>query len=181
MRVTIEHRENAGGVTGATKHHFVDCTVAFSEEEKAIIKARGLHDHSFTVGPATPIASGAAYIGSGALNSLGRLGVVGGFVLGVFSSAIGGSAGLIAGWCVFLGAGLWIYAAVVMRKQEKRLTDPDQVITLKNLLNNGRFTVYASSPLHAQSIEQEIRDSLSYVKQLITAGAEIKPKQTFEL
>jgi hypothetical protein len=38
MRVTIEHREESAGILGSTKHHFVDCSVEFSEEEKAIIK-----------------------------------------------------------------------------------------------------------------------------------------------
>lgn len=181
MRVTIEHREESAGLTGSTKHHYVDCRVEFSEEEKAIIKARDLNNHNFTVGPATPISSGAAFVGSGALNSLGRLGVIGGFVLGFLSPLIGGASGTIAGWCIFLGAIAWIYAAVVMRRQEKRVTDPDQIIKLKDLVNRGSFTVYASSPAHAQDIDEEIRSDLTYAKQLITASAEIKAKQTFEL
>lgn len=181
MRVTIEHREESAGLTGSTKHHYVDSTVEFSEEEKAIIKARDLYNHNFTVGPATPISSEAAFIGSGALNSLGRLGVIGGFVLGLLSPAIGGASGTIAGWCIFLGAIAWIYAAVTMRRQDKRISNPDQVIKLRDLLNSGRFTVYAASPARAQDIDEEIRGALTYAKQLITASAELKAKQTFEL
>ena len=181
MRVTIEHREQASGMTGSTKHYYVDCAIELTEEEKAIIKARDLYDHNFTVGPATPVSSKAAYIGSGSLNSLGRLGVIGGVILGVLSPAIGGASGTLAGWMLFLGAGFWIYSSMVMRRQDKRLENPDRVIKLKDLLNNGRFTVYAASPAHAQAIEEDIRASLTNAKQLITASAELKAKQTFEL
>src|SRR5438132_2151850 len=48
MRVTIEHREHAAGVTGMTRNHYVDCTVEFSEEEKPIVGQRGLSKESIT-------------------------------------------------------------------------------------------------------------------------------------
>ncbi len=169
MQVTIEHREESAGLTGSTKHHYVDCTVGFSEEEKAIIKARALYDHNFVVGSATPISSQVAYVGSGALNSLGRIGVIGGIILGFLSPFIGGASGMIAGWCVFLGAAAWIYAAVVMRRQNKRIADPDQVIKLKDLVNRGNFTVYASSPAGAQDVDEEIRGALSRMASLASA------------
>ncbi len=181
MRVTIEHREESAGPSGSTKNHFVDCTVEFSEEEKAIIKARDLYNHNFRVGPATPISSQAAFVGAGLLNSLGRLGVLSGVVLGILSAFIRGESGTIAGWLLFIGAALWIYAATVMRRQDKRVSEPDQIIKLRNLLDRRRFTVYASSPAQAQTIEEEIRNALTYTKQLLTASAELKAKQTFEL
>ena len=41
MRVTMEHREESG-IVFDEKNYYVDTTVVFSEEERAIIKARGL-------------------------------------------------------------------------------------------------------------------------------------------
>lgn len=181
MRVTIEHREESAGLNGSTKHHYVDCAVEFTEEEKAIIQARDLYNHNFTVGPAIPISSGAAFIGSGLLNSLGRLGVVGGLILGLLSPFFGGATGTIAGFCIFLGAGAWAYAAFVMRQQNKRVENPDQLIKVKDLVDRGRFTVYASSPAGAHAIDDDIRGALANTKQLITASAELKSKETFEL
>ena len=48
MRVTIEHREQASGVTGKHKDCYVDCKVEFNEEERAIVKARDLWTEGFS-------------------------------------------------------------------------------------------------------------------------------------
>ena len=182
MRVTIEHREESAGLTGATKHYFVDCAVAFSEEEKAIIKTRDLYGHNFTVGPATPISSPAAYAGSGALNSLGRLMLVGGGILLLISPLIGEMPyGPLGFFGAIAGGVLWAFAAWKMRQQDNRISDPDQVIKLRSLLSGRPFTVYASSPAGAQEIDDDIRAALGNTKELIVASSEIKAKQTFEL
>ena len=55
MRVTIEHRETTTGMTGNHKDCYIDCQVEFSEEEKAIIKARDLYRQGFTVRTSTPL------------------------------------------------------------------------------------------------------------------------------
>lgn len=180
MRVTIEHREESAGLTGATKHHYVDCTVEFSEEERAVIKARDLYNQNFTLKAATPVPSQVAYVGSGFLNSLGRLGVLGGVIMGLLSTVTGGVLGTIAGFSIFAGACLWIYAAMQTRMQDKRINTPEQVIKLRDLLN-GRVTVHASSPAEAHDIEDDIRNALASVKALLTASAELRAKQTFEL
>jgi hypothetical protein len=53
MRVVIDHRQLLTGL-GSKISQFVDCTVQFSEEEKAIIKKRGLGDHIIVLDPPTP-------------------------------------------------------------------------------------------------------------------------------
>jgi hypothetical protein len=49
VRVTIRTREQ-DGLLPSKKLYFTDCTVLFSEEEKAIVQARGLGQHYFVVG-----------------------------------------------------------------------------------------------------------------------------------
>lgn len=55
MRVTIEHREATTGVLNSHKQSFVDCTVNFSEEERAIVKERDLYGQGFSVRTSTPL------------------------------------------------------------------------------------------------------------------------------
>src|SRR6266568_7554570 len=52
MRVTIDHRE-AISVFGRTQF-FIDCTVQFSEAERAVIRNRQLGDHHIAVDGETP-------------------------------------------------------------------------------------------------------------------------------
>ena len=63
MRVNLSTRQ-MDGILPWRKQFFVDCTVLFSEEEKAIIHTRGLGQHYFQVGPETPPASNSLRIGS---------------------------------------------------------------------------------------------------------------------
>ena len=182
MRVTINHREESAGLTGGTKHHFVDCSVEFSEEEKAIIKARDLKNTNFIVPSAAPLPTQAAYMGSGIFNSLGRLGVFGGFILGIISALTPHSPlGSIAGMMMFFGAILWAWAAFTGRRQNKAIENPDQVIRLGDLLSRGSFTCHAANPACAKSIEDDIKENLASVKQIIRDSAELQTTSTFEL
>lgn len=64
MRVTIEHRETTTGITGNHKDCYIDCRVQFSEEEKAIIKARDLYRQGITVRTSTPLPTKGALYGA---------------------------------------------------------------------------------------------------------------------
>src|SRR5882757_9774281 len=52
MRVTIDHREVLSAF--GRIHFYIDCTVQFSEAERAVIRNRQLGDHSIQVGGAVP-------------------------------------------------------------------------------------------------------------------------------
>jgi len=49
MRVTIEHRKQAVGLTGKNRRYFVDCTVDLSQEERAIVENRGLQPYALFI------------------------------------------------------------------------------------------------------------------------------------
>lgn len=64
MRVTIEHREATSGVLGKHTESYVDCTVQFSEEERAIVQARDLYREGFFVRTSTPLPSQGSTLGT---------------------------------------------------------------------------------------------------------------------
>ncbi len=181
MRVTIDHREEAGGISGARRRYYVDCTVQFSEEERAVIKARDLYNHLIRIDAATPPPSKAAYVGTGFIRVAGRLLIVGGVVLG-FADAFArfGAEGL-SFLMVLVGIGLEIYGWRRGRKQDKRIEQIGQEITLRQLISNPRFTVYATDPANAKQIEEEIRAALVTIKQAITHSTELGTRQSFEI
>jgi hypothetical protein len=182
MRVTIEHREEAGGISGQRRSYFVDCIVEFSEEERAIIRARDLYDHNFTMPASTPLPSQAAFVGTGFLRPVGGLMTIAGPIIGIVGGLTksGGSEGL-GSLLFFGGIGLLIYGWRRERRQDNRLEQPEQRITVRQLLSNSRFTVNAIDPAHAKGIEDDIRAELVALKDTIKGSAELQSRQTFEL
>jgi hypothetical protein len=180
MRVTIEHREKSAGVVGQKKHFFVDCTVEFSEEEKAIIAARKLGEQYIYTSSEVPAGSGIedfTYANTG-LRVLSRLVALGGFV-----ALIAGIFRVVPEWLFFLmwivAFGIFVYRKLAERVAEKALVERN--ITIRDLLKRPRFTVAADTPAAGQEIEENLRDQLAAMKSEIMASAELRQKQTFEL
>src|SRR5215471_8317022 len=86
MRVTINHRQKTTGL-GGTESQFVDCTVQFSEEEKAIIKVRGLADHLIVLDNPRPPPSYREYMTAGILLAFSPLFAIIGFWTLIFGVA----------------------------------------------------------------------------------------------
>lgn len=171
MRVTINHREEQAGVSGKRRNYFVDCEVLFSEEERATIEARALHQHSFEVGPAEPPRTRKHFIGAGFLRGFAPIIGVVGIVLAFFSS--------FGGLLIVIAIGMFIAGFVMDRKPVGELQP--QRLTLGRLLNNPRFTINAVDPAQAAGIDDELRDTLASIKDRLVANAEVRAKQTFEL
>ena len=175
MRVTIEHREATSGVVVNHKESYVDCTVNFSEEERAIIETRDLYREGFSVRTSTPLPSGGAMLGTGLMRFVGPFMIIGGFIWGLAGS------GTPAGLIVFAGIGFVIYGWLRSRQEDRRLTTDEQRITIKQLLGNPSFTVHAWNPAAAKGVEQDIRENLVVLKNVIQNSAQIQAKQIFEL
>jgi hypothetical protein len=180
MRVTIEHREETAGVTGSRRNYFVDCAVTFSEEERAVIKARDLYQHNFVLPAATPIPTKSEFYGYPVLRVVGRLMIVAGFFWGIVT-AFQTNGSSLPGPIFFAGIGIEIFAWLKTRKVDKRLDQSEQRIMLRKLLNDGRFAVYAVDPGAAKIVEEQIRAGLASIKQTIQSSTEISSRQTFEL
>lgn len=181
MRVTIEHREATSGVLGNHTECYVDCTVLFSEEESAIIKARDLYREGFIVRTSTPLPTKVQFFSTGIIRTVGRFMIVGGFLYGLFVEGFGHANTTIGGPVLFIGIGLEIYGWMRTRKEDKRFETDEQEITVKKLLNTPTFTVHAWNPATAKGIEDDIRENLVSLKNVIKNSAQIQAKQTFEL
>ena len=173
--MTIEHREQASGALAKRKDCYVDCRVEFSEEEKAIVKTRDLYGDGFTIRTSTPLPRGGSMLATGLMRSVGPLMMVVGVVWGI----AGG--GTPTGFLFFGGLGLAIYGWLRGRREDTRLETNEQQITIKRLLSNPDFTVHAWNPAAAKGIEQDIRENLVALKNLIQNSAQLQTKQTFEL
>ena len=182
MRVTIEHREATSGVLSNHKDCYVDCTVNFSEEERAIIKERDLYREGFVVRTSTPLPSGSSMLGTGLMRFVGPFMIIGGFILWACSSRVWRTERPNFGAPIlFLGIGFVIYGWLRSRREDKRLESNEQEITIKQLLNKPTFTVHAWNPAAAKGIEDDIRENLVSLKNVIKNSAQIQAKQTFEL
>lgn len=175
MRITIDHREVASGVLSNHKDCYVDCTVNFSEEEQAIIKARDLYREGFSVRTSTPLPKGSSMLGTGLMRAVGPIMIVGGVIWGL----AGG--GTPTGLLVFAGIGFVIYGWLRSRKEDRRFESSEQEVTVKQLLGKPTFTVHAWNPAAAKGIEGDIRENLVALKSLIQNSAQLQATQTFEL
>ena len=180
MRVTIGHREGTAGVAGHRRNYFVDCSVTFSEEERAIIKARDLYQHNFTLPAPTPTPTKAEFFGYPVLRVVARAMILGGIVWWLTASFQRGD-GTSGALVLFAGIALEIYAWRRARQVDRRLDHTAQRFQLGKLMTRGRFTVYAIDPAAAKDTEEEIRNALANIKQLIRDSTELSPRQTFEL
>jgi hypothetical protein len=171
MRVTMEHREEAMGITGR-KACFVDCKVEFSEEERAIIRERDLYAKHFTIGAATPVPSATSFFSTNMMRLLGRILII----VGLIASFKTGY-----GFLFFIGLGLELYGWFRTKREDTRFNNHEQKITVKQLLNNPTFTVHAGDVGYAKVVDQEIHRHLVDLKTVLKANTEVQAKQTFEL
>src|SRR5690349_5928248 len=95
MRVTIQHREEVAGLVGDKRQYYVDCTVVFSEEEKAIIRVRGLNDHFIVAEAPTPPPAMFLYMAAGVMMAFTPLFVLIGIGLTIASVFYGWGYGLL--------------------------------------------------------------------------------------
>jgi hypothetical protein len=181
MRVTIEHREATSGVLGNHKDSYVDCTVNFSEEESAIIKARDLYREGFIVRTSTPVPTKTQFFSTNIIRTVGFFMAICGVLRGIYEGLAHVPTNSVGGPMFFLGLGLFIWGWFRTRKEDKRFESSEQEITVKQLLNRPSFTVHAWNPAAAKGIENDIRENLVSLKNLIKDSAQIQAKQTFEL
>jgi hypothetical protein len=181
VRVTIEHREATGGVTGSRRDYYIDCTVHFSEEERAIIKARDLHREGISVRAATPLPTKAALGGNFALFAIGPPMIIGGLLYGLFGEGLAGIKTNVAFPILLIGLVCTFSGFVRFQRGSKRAEAPEQTITMGQLLSTPTFTVHASNPASAKGIEDGVREKLTYLRNLVSNSADISTRRTFEL
>lgn len=171
MQVTVNHREQQP-VFGRKAKLYVDVLVQFSEEEKAIISSRALDDYFVRFDSPIAPQSKAEFLSAGAAKGFGTIAIVIALISALFSASF-------SGYLVFIGIGLVAWGFFSHRKGSKAALDQD--ITLKRLLRNPGFSIFAANLVDAQRIEEDIRSKLTVAKDFIMGNAKPAKSQTYQL
>jgi hypothetical protein len=174
MRVTVVHREERLGLTGARRRYYIDCEVLFSEEEKAIIKERDLWRHHLSVDPPVPPPVRWHYPAAIVMR------VVAPFMLlwsGIWGLVLGGAVGVPM---AFLAIGLFV-GSFYLKRRNALAELKTQTVPIGQLLDNPYFTLYALDPSVAKRIDDTVRNKLGRLKHLLVDSIDIRRPETFEL
>lgn len=180
MQITIRHRQE-DGLLPNKKLHYVDCTVLFSEEEQAIIRARGLGQHYIVTDSETPPASGSQRTFSTLLKVLAPCVFLGGCVAGIGMTVAGNpAAGSVTGISWFAALAM-LLAGIALKRHVRIAEQPKQTITLSRLLTNPAFSAYAIDNARAKVLDEEIRETLTRLKEGLLINRDLPAAETFEL
>jgi hypothetical protein len=172
MRVTMEHREESALVPGE-KNYYVDTTVQFSEEERAIIQARGLGSQKAAAGYRSKIPSDVALELPAYLRAFGPMALALSVVIGIFEGAQ-------QGVLLFLAAAAgWAYGYIAPILHARAIRE--HVVLVRHVISDPTFAFYAETPAHAKGLANGIAEQLTDLKRLITESADLGAKYTFEL
>ena len=177
MRVSIEHREAAGGVLGNEPRYYIDLEVNFSEEELAIIKARGLYERTIDVAPGMvgelPIQQSSPYLVPFLYAAPPVF-----FVLGVILAVMG----LEIGHLLILAAPpMWACGWWLDRQGQKLPEEPPTTIPLRQLIDQSPIVIRVADPAAARHVEQVIHEALVAAKQFIFATATLGTRKAFRV
>jgi len=168
----MEHRE-ATGIAFGENAYYVDTTVRFSEEERAIIQARGLGSQGAAAGYRSKIPSDAALELPAYLRAFGPMAVAISALVGFFMSGP-------LGFLLFLGAaGGWAYGYIAPILHAKAIKK--HIVEVRHIMSNPAFSFYAPTPAHAKGLAHEVTTQLTELKGLITDSTELGAALTFEL
>jgi hypothetical protein len=181
MQLTTSYREQSVGVLKGTKSFYLVCHVNFTAEERAVIQERGMYDENIVVASATPPPTRAGDFGAAAMRGVGLLLMVGGF-LGSCATGIAGSNASTPLFGLFiLGVILFVVGKMKDRAANKREENPAQTLTLRQLLANPEFIVYAPALDVAKIYEEHVREELSKISHVIKQSVVVPEKNTYDL
>jgi hypothetical protein len=160
----------------------VDCTVLFSEEEKAIVQARGLGQHYFVTDSEVPPPSSSQRTGATLLKALAPVVLLVGCMSGIGMSLAGNGRGGdgVTGFS-FLTALAMFIGGIAMNRHVRFAEQPKQNITLQRLLANPSFSIYALDNATAKVIDTDLRATLGRVKDGLLVNMQISQPETFEV
>jgi hypothetical protein len=181
MRLTITYREQSTGVLKGTKQFFLVCNVQFGDEERAIIQERGLYEESIDAPAATPPPTRSGDFGAMVLRFAGIICMP----LGFLASCVAGLAHSDASsaWFFLFLAGIALFVVGKMkdRAANRREDNPAQHLTLRRLLTNPEFVVYAPALDVARMYEESVREELKRLADIIRANVAVPEANTYEL
>ncbi len=168
MKVSFAYRE-VPAQFGKGIDYFLDATVVLSQEERAIIESRRLHDSGFDVaGAVRPYEQGG--------NSLAMPLRIGAFVVGIGGFFLFFDIGMLF---VLIGVGMFIISFFL--DKAAKTASYGQRITFGLLMNDEKFTVFAPDPAAAKEWETIITGELQKLKEHLTQNVTLGESRTIEL
>ena len=177
MRVRIDHHDEAAGLIGTNRRYLVDCSVEFSDEEKAVIQTRGLRNHFVDLPDNVIVAAHVEDVRRGYMRKL--LIAAGVCLLGLIVAPLTARGGTPVGPLMFFGGGGYaIYALYKFLVPPRTKLDR---VRLNFLLSHRRFVAEATSPAMSKAMEADIQGSLEALKRFLDGSAELGTGRTVEL
>jgi hypothetical protein len=181
MQLTTNYREEATGVLKGTKQFFLICKIQFSEQERAIIQERGLYEEYIGAPADTSPPTRSGDIGAFFLRLAGIICMP----LGLLASCVTGLAGSNASTPLFMlflvGIGLFVVGKLKDRSANRRVDNPTQHLTVRRLLTNPQFVVYAPALDIARMYEESVRNQLKQLADILRANVVVPETNTYEL
>jgi hypothetical protein len=177
MRITINHREEAS-LLGNSRRYYLDLTVLFSEEERAIVDTRKLYENTFNLAPGF-LGSSVFFVPVPVI----RLCLIAWPFL-LLSGCVVGMASIVAntgglGTLLILlsigSLGFGLYAKYFLRHGYRT------EITVGEIIRTPSFSVLTFNPVQAKSLDAELRDRFTGLKNFLDQSVELAPSDTFEL
>ncbi len=174
MRVTIEHREGSPGLLHNERAYYLDCSIDFSEEEKAVIARRGLAAHHITMPAGYPAVLDATE--QKRIYGL-KLAVAAGFtVFAILLSGLMGGHALPA-FMFFGGAGYTVYCLY-------RFLNPKTLsyerLALGDIIKNRRFILQTSNPTRSKETEEKVLIAIAELKGFLAESTDVAPRSVHE-
>ena len=178
MRALVEHRGHYN-VFGFRPKFTLHLQIEFSNEERAIVRARALQNYAFDLSPGflgssesrhSPATLATMEVGGLALFIVGFLGI---FIAAVFSAF-----GPVAIFCLVAGVVLFWRAQSAKRREQNTYV---KELSLGYLLDNPSLTVQTVDPAQAPLLEQNLRLRLAKLKHFLTQTHELVTQRTFEM
>jgi hypothetical protein len=178
MRVTISHREVTAGLFAHPRHYFIDVTLVFSEEERAIVDTRKLYPNTVDLSPGF-LGSSVFYVPVSVIKAC-LISSPFLFLSGCMVGCVGivaqtGGLGSLLVILSFLAFGFGLYAAYFVRHGFRN------EITIGEMLSASAFSVMTFNPVQAKLVDAKMRERLADFKRFLEGSVELAPKETFEL
>ena len=85
-------------------------------------------------------------------------------------------------WILIIGGvALFVWGKIIHRRSDKYVTNPEQRLTVKRLLQNPDFVVYVRSPADAKLFETDVRQTLADTASLIRESGTVPSQTSYEL
>lgn len=177
MRAFIEHKGHYGFL-GGNPRFILHLDIDFSNEERAIIRARALQDYIFDLSPGFLATTESLHSRNAlAVFEIGGIALFLGGILFAFVAAAASIFGPLAFLMLFGGPFLFWYAQYAKSREATAFT---KEITVRYLIEHPSISVRALNPAHATALDENLRKRLASLRHFLAQTHELATLREFE-